>query len=170
MNGKRIDANKVITSYDRAALISDLEAAASDGRLLYLDKKRSQAALAGVPAANSLAAIQEARHDLMAQKKRRRKKLDTSKLVCFLLVGSGLLITQECIYLMRLCIKSNYMASAAWLTAALSLAQVIIITGGKCYFELVKSDHKRGGITFEAAKANGFQEQDASDNVDSAFI
>lgn len=75
----------------------------------------------------------------MAQKKRRRKKLDTSKLVCFLLVGSGLLITQECIYLMRLCIKSNYMASAAWLTAALSLAQVIIITGGKCYFELVKS-------------------------------
>ena len=54
--------------------------------------------------------------------------------------------------------------------AALSLAQVIIITGGKCYFELVKSDHKRGGITFEAAKANGFQEQDASDNVDSAFI
>ena len=49
----------------------------------------------------------------MAQKKRRRKKLDTSKLVCFLLVGSGLLITQECIYLMRLCIKSNYMASAA---------------------------------------------------------
>ena len=106
----------------------------------------------------------------MAQKKRRRKKLDTSKLVCFLLVGSGLLITQECIYLMRLCIKSNYMASAAWLTAALSLAQVIIITGGKCYFELVKSDHKRGGITFEAAKANGFQEQDASDNVGSAFI
>ena len=98
------------------------------------------------------------------------QKLDTSKLVCFLLVGSGLLITQECIYLMRLCIKSNYMASAAWLTAALSLAQVIIITGGKCYFELVKSDHKRGGITFEAAKANGFQEQDASDNVDSAFI
>ena len=98
----------------------------------------------------------------MAQKKRRRKKLDTSKLVRFLLVGSGLLITQECIYLMRLCIKSNYMASAAWLTAALSLAQVII--------SLAKSDHKRGGITFEAAKANGFQEQDASDNVDSAFI
>ncbi len=35
---------------------------------------------------------------------------------------------------MRLCIKSNYMASAAWLTAALSLAQVIIITGGKVLF------------------------------------
>lgn len=31
---------------------------ASDGRLLYLDKKRSQAAFAGVPAANSLAAMQ----------------------------------------------------------------------------------------------------------------
>lgn len=106
----------------------------------------------------------------MAQKKRRRKKLDTSKLVCFLLIGSGLFITQECVYLMRLCIKSNYMAPATWLTTVLGLAQLIIITGGKGYFELVKSDHKRGGITFEAAKANGFQEQDASDNVDSAFI
>lgn len=106
----------------------------------------------------------------MAQRKRRKNKLDTSKLVCFLLIASGLLITQECIYLMRLCIQSNYMASAAWLTAALSLAQVIIITGGKCYFELVKSDHKRGGITFEAAKANGFQEKNESGNVDSAYI
>lgn len=107
----------------------------------------------------------------MAQKRRRRrKKPDTSKIVCFLLILSGLLITQECVYLMRLCIKSNYMASAAWLTTALGLAQVIIITGGKCYFDLVKSDHKRGGITFEAAKASGFQKTDESDNVDSAYI
>lgn len=106
----------------------------------------------------------------MAQKRRRRRKPDTSKIVCFLLILSGLIITQECVYLMRLCIKSNYMASAAWLTAALSLAQVIIITGGKCYFELVKSDHKRGGITFEAAKANGFQQKADADNVDSAYI
>lgn len=58
LDGKRINANKVITSYDRAALVSDIETASADGRLLYLDKKRSQAALAGVPAANSLAAIQ----------------------------------------------------------------------------------------------------------------
>ena len=106
----------------------------------------------------------------MAQKRRRRRNPDTSKIVYFLLILSGLIITQECVYLMRLCIKSNYMASAAWLTAALSLAQVIIITGGKCYFELVKSDHRRGGITFEAAKANGFQQKDNADNVDSAYI
>ena len=106
----------------------------------------------------------------MAQKRRRRKKSDASKKFFVLLVLSGLFITQECVFLMYLCIRLSYTAAAAWLTAALSLAQVIIITGGKCYFDLVKSDHKRGGITFEAAKASGFQKTDESDNVDSAYI
>lgn len=61
----------------------------------------------------------------------------------------------------------SYTAAAAWLTAALGLAQVIIIAACNGYFGLAKSDHKRGGITFEAAKANNFQEQY---DVDSAYI
>ena len=60
MGGTRIDANKVITTYDRSAVAADIERAAADGRLLHLDKKRSQAILAGVPAANSRTAIREA--------------------------------------------------------------------------------------------------------------
>ena len=59
-NGKRIDANKVVTTFDRAALQSDILQAAADGRLLFLDKKRSQDILAGVPAANSPTAMREA--------------------------------------------------------------------------------------------------------------
>lgn len=59
-NGKRIDANKVITSYGRTALQSDILQAAAEGRLLFLDKKRSQDILAGVPASNSPGAIREA--------------------------------------------------------------------------------------------------------------
>lgn len=59
-NGKRIDANKVITSYGRTALQSDILKAAAEGRLLFLDKKRSQDILAGVPASNSPGAIREA--------------------------------------------------------------------------------------------------------------
>lgn len=59
-NGKRIDANKVITSYGRTALQSDILQAAADGRLLFLDKKRSQDILAGVPASNSPGAMREA--------------------------------------------------------------------------------------------------------------
>ena len=76
-------------------------------------------------------------------------------------------ITQECVFLMYLCIRLSYTAAAAWLTAALGLAQVIIIAACNGYFGLAKSDHKRGGITFEAAKANNFQGQY---DVDSAYI
>lgn len=59
LQGRRIEANKVVTSYDRRALADDIMQAAIDGRLLYLDKKRSQTILAGVSAANPQRAIQE---------------------------------------------------------------------------------------------------------------
>lgn len=59
IRGRRIDANKVITSYDRAALASDIAQAAADGRLLHLDEKRSQPLFAGAPASNSRAAIRK---------------------------------------------------------------------------------------------------------------
>ena len=59
LQGRRIEANKVVTSYDRRTLANDIMQAAIDGRLLYLDKKRSQTILAGVSAANPQRAIQE---------------------------------------------------------------------------------------------------------------
>ena len=59
LQGRRIEANKVVTSYDRRALADDIMQAAIDGRLLYLDKRRSQTILAGVSAANPQRAIQE---------------------------------------------------------------------------------------------------------------
>ena len=62
-NGKRIDANKVITTFDRAALQSDILKAAAEGRLLYLDKKRSQALNAGTRAANWREAIRSVDFD-----------------------------------------------------------------------------------------------------------
>lgn len=58
LQGKRIEANKVITTYDRRTLANDIMQAAIDGRLMYLDKKRSQPILAGISAANSQRAIQ----------------------------------------------------------------------------------------------------------------
>lgn len=57
--GRRIDANKAITSYDRSTIASDIAQAAADGRLLYLDKKRSQNIFAGRPGANSLVTMRE---------------------------------------------------------------------------------------------------------------
>ena len=91
----------------------------------------------------------------MARRKRRaakKRKVEWSKVVCLLAMLAGLLIVQECLFLMYLCIKSGYTAAAAWLTAATGVGEAIIIAGANGYLSLAKSDHKRGGITFEAAK------------------
>ena len=94
----------------------------------------------------------------MARRKHRaakKRKVEWSKVVCLLAMLAGLLIVQECLFLMYLCIKSGYTAAAAWLTAA----------------TLAKSDHKRGGITFEAAKANNFRADTEDDgSIDSPAI
>ena len=90
----------------------------------------------------------------MARRKRRaakKRKAEWSKVVCLLAMLAGLLIVQECLFLMYLCIKSGYTAAAAWLTAATGVGEAIIIAGANGYLSLAKSDHKRGGITFEAA-------------------
>nr|DAI33305.1 MAG TPA: MAEBL protein [Caudoviricetes sp.] len=60
LNGKRIDANKVITSYDRSTLSKDIADAIADGRILFADKKRSQDLFAGTPGSNSPEAIRKA--------------------------------------------------------------------------------------------------------------
>lgn len=85
-----------------------------------------------------------------------RKKLEWHKIIALLVIVVGVVIVQECFALMYLCIINGYTAAAAWLTAAVGLAEVVIGLGAKCYFDLAKSDHKEGGITFEAAKAKGF--------------
>ena len=72
----------------------------------------------------------------------------------------SLLIVQECLFLMYLCIKGGYTATAAWLTAATGVGEAVIIAGANGYLGLAKSDHKRGGITFEAAKAKDFTEDE----------
>lgn len=110
----------------------------------------------------------------MAQRRRKRKaakkrKLEWSKIVCVLAMLTGFLIVQECLFLMYLCIKGGYTATAAWLTAATGVGEAVIIAGANGYLGLAKSDHKRGGITFEAAKANSFQ-QTEEDSIDSPAI
>ena len=49
--------------------------------------------------------------------------------------------------------------------------EAIIIAGANGYLSLAKSDHKRGGITFEAAKAKNFQTDTEDDgSIDSPAI
>lgn len=65
---------------------------------------------------------------------------------------AGFLIVQECFVLMYLCIVNGYTSTAAWLTAAVGLAEAVIGSGLAGYLSLCKSDHKEGGITFEKMK------------------
>lgn len=92
----------------------------------------------------------------------KKKKLEWHKIISLLTILAGLLIVQECLYLMYLCIINGYSSAAAWLTAAVGVGEAIIVAGCGYYFGLAKSDHKRGGITFESAKAKGFAEDTSS--------
>ena len=87
----------------------------------------------------------------MAKRKRRaakKRKVEWSKVVCLLAMLAG-----------------------AWLTAATGVGEAIIIAGANGYLSLAKSDHKRGGITFEAAKANNFRTDTEDDgSIDSPAI
>ena len=101
--------------------------------------------------------------------KRRKRKIQWSKKVCLIAMIFGFTIVQECLFLMYICIKSGYTAAAAWLTAATGVGEAVIIAGANGYLSLAKSDHKRGGITFEAAKANNFVSSD-EESIDSPAI
>ena len=91
-----------------------------------------------------------------------RKKLEWHKIIALLVIILGVVIVQECFVLMYLCIRSGYTATAAWLTAAVGLAEAVTGLGAKCYFDLARSDHSEGGITFEAARAQGFAKNETA--------
>lgn len=94
--------------------------------------------------------------------KRKGRKLEWSKIVTLAVILCGLGITQECFFLMYLCITRGYTSTAAWLTAAVGLAEAVIGAALTGYLSLCKSDHREGGITFESAKAKNFLPEDES--------
>lgn len=67
------------------------------------------------------------------------------------------------------CIRKGYTGSLPWLTAMVGLPWTAHGTVCAFYLNLCKSDHKEGGITFEAARAAGFQ-QHVESSVDSPAI
>ena len=84
------------------------------------------------------------------------KKIQWSKFLPILVILFGFVLAQESMFLMYMCINEGYTSAAAWLTAAISVAEAIIGAALTAYISLCKVDHKEGGITFESAKAKGF--------------
>jgi hypothetical protein len=97
-------------------------------------------------------------------RKPRHKKREWSKTLPLLVILAGIGIVQECFVLMYLCIRSGYTSTAAWLTAAVGLAEAVIGAGLTGYLNLCKSDHSAGGITYESAKAKGFVQDENGDS------
>lgn len=54
------------------------------------------------------------------------------------------------------CVYKEYAGALPWITAMVGLPWTAHATVCSFYMNMAKSDHKSGGITYEAAKANGF--------------
>ena len=67
-------------------------------------------------------------------------------------------VTVGGLMLAALCIWRGYVGSLPWLSAMVGLpwtAHGVVCTA---YLGMAKSDHRAGGITYEAAKAQGFDQ------------
>lgn len=62
------------------------------------------------------------------------------------------------------CIRTGYAGALPWLTAMVGLPWTAHGVVCSNYLSMAKSDHKRGGITYEAAKASGFGQNEVSEN------
>ena len=91
--------------------------------------------------------------------RKKKKKKEWSKVVTGLTILAGFVIAQECFVLMYLAIRTGYDAAAAWLTAAVGLAEAVIGTALASYISLCKKDHSKDGITYAKAQAKNFEEE-----------
>lgn len=67
------------------------------------------------------------------------------------------------------CIHRGYTGSLPWLSTMVGLPWAAHGTVCAFYLNMAKADHQTGGITFEAAKAAGFQPP-VGDSMDSPAI
>lgn len=69
------------------------------------------------------------------------------------------------------CIRTGYSGSLPWISAMVGLPWSAHGVVCSFYLSLCKSDHKRGGITYEAAKAANFNSGQAPEgSIDSPAI
>ena len=92
----------------------------------------------------------------MRAKKRRMTKLEYSKRLVRDIRALLWVVTLGGIALAAWCVYKGYTGSLPWLTSMVGLPWTAHGVICSFYLNMSKSDHKEGGITFEAAKAAGF--------------
>lgn len=109
--------------------------------------------------------------DVVSQSRQRRKRpLEFSKKLVADIRGLLWVMTLGGIVLAALCIYKGYLGSLPWLSAMVGLPWTAHGVVCSFYLNMAKSDHSSGGITFEAAKANGFSELGCTDSKESPKI
>ena len=68
------------------------------------------------------------------------------------------LVTLGGMLLAFLAVLRGYTGSLPWITAMVGLPWSAHATVCGCYLSMAKSDHREGGITYESARAHGFEE------------
>lgn len=95
---------------------------------------------------------------------KRAKKLDYSKRITNDMRGLLWVISVGGLLLAFYCVRRGFEGGLPWITAMVGLPWSAWGTAAAFYLNLAKSDHKAGGITFEAAKANNFLQAETSEN------
>lgn len=93
----------------------------------------------------------------------RRERLEFSKKLVADIRALLWVVTVGGLALAAYCIHKNYMGALPWLSAMVGLPWTAHGVVCSFYLNMSKSDHKEGGITFEAAKASSFG-QDYTDS------
>ena len=101
----------------------------------------------------------------MMGNRKRKRQADFSKQLISDIRALLWVVTVGGLLLAACCIRTGYAGALPWLTAMVGLPWTAHGVVCANYLSMAKSDHKRGGITYETAKANGFlQSGDVSEN------
>ena len=85
-----------------------------------------------------------------------RNKPDHSKKLINDIRGLLWVVTVGGLALAFYCVKLNYLGALPWVASMVGLPWAAHGVICSFYLNMAKSDHKVGGVTFEAAKANNF--------------
>lgn len=74
-------------------------------------------------------------------------------------------VTAGGLLLAAYCIRADYAGALPWLSAMVGLPWTAHGVVCSVYLNMAKSDHREGGITFEAAKAANFGQSENSPRI-----
>ena len=87
-----------------------------------------------------------------------KKMISDIRALLWVVTVGGLLLAAYCIRTGYAGWHRSYAAALPWLTAMVGLPWTAHGVVCSNYLSMAKSDHRRGGITFESAKAAGFSQ------------